>query len=135
MRAILIDPRAKIITEVECTGEGKDIYRLIECDTFTTVRVDERHHMFVDDNGLYVPNQCYFAWGTQEHLAGKGLVLGMTENGEEAPCTLRMSTVVMDVGFYVKQPIFSHLSHKEEPNVEILPGVKGFKITRTPHFK
>ena len=39
MRAILIDPFAKEITEVDYDGDYKKIYDLIDCKTFDVVNV------------------------------------------------------------------------------------------------
>lgn len=135
MHAILIDPKAKTIAYIEYNGDYKDIYRLIDATTFTTVRVNERNTLYVDDEGLFKPNQYYFAWGPQEHLGGKGLVVGLTEEGDDAPVSIDLKAVQRDVSFYDKQPIFSHIDEREEPHAEILPGLKGYKITRTAKFK
>ena len=51
-KAILIDSTNKTITEVE-KGEGiEDIYKYLNCSTFTVVGLDKNVDCFVDDEGL-----------------------------------------------------------------------------------
>lgn len=94
MRAILIDPYAKEIREVEHNGDFREIYTLLtepdihEVGTFSTVRLNRRDAVFIDDNGLYVaesrPEDVRFFQlaGYEQPLAGKGLVLGSDAEGE-----------------------------------------------------
>ena len=84
MKAILIDPFTRSVSEVEYSGNYKDIYDLIDCDTFTLASIDpDGDGIFVDDEGLFKPEQAFF-WhkGYPQPLAGKGLVLGCDEEGE-----------------------------------------------------
>lgn len=83
MRAILIDPFTRSISEVECNGM-EDIYRLTDCDTFTAVTINDHNDgIFVDDEGLFKPDQAFFKHKNYpEPLAGKGLILGCDEDGE-----------------------------------------------------
>jgi len=52
MKAILINPFNQTITEVEYSGDYKEIYKLIECSTFDCVNIDDDNTLFVDDEGL-----------------------------------------------------------------------------------
>lgn len=83
MRAILIDPFAKAVTETDFNGDYRHIYELIKCQTFDVARVTPGNVIFVDDEGLYVPDQAFFEWqGYHEPLAGRGLILGVDRSNE-----------------------------------------------------
>lgn len=84
MKAILIDPFARTISEVEYDGDYKSIYGFIDCDTFDCVRIGFNDAaIFVDDEGLINDKeQEFFVWkGFDQPLAGKGLILGADEDG------------------------------------------------------
>ena len=49
MKAILINPHEKIITEVEYSGNYKEIYSFIDCRTFDCVRLTPHEDMYIDD--------------------------------------------------------------------------------------
>lgn len=84
MRAILIDPIAKTVTEVDYGGKYTDIYKLIDCDTFTVVGIENDDAIYVDDEGLLKddPKYYFLYQGYAQPLAGKGLVLGTSEDGD-----------------------------------------------------
>ena len=61
MRAILINPEDKTVTEVDYDGDYKSIYKLIGCSTFDVVRTSTSNDgIYIDDEGLYAPIQ--FKW-------------------------------------------------------------------------
>ena len=102
MRGILIDPFARIITEIDYTGDFNQIYKLIDCEMFTTVNVtDAGDTLFVDDEGLINGKpQEFFGWyGYSQPLAGKGLLLGSTFDGESADTTLTVDFVRENVAW------------------------------------
>ena len=85
MRAILIDPFAKEITEVDYDGDYKKIYDLIDCKTFDVVNVPSGNDgIYIDDEGLYAPKQAWFTYRFNAHpmhqnipLVNKALVIGL----------------------------------------------------------
>ena len=100
MRAILIDPEAKTITEVDYTGDYKNIYVHIGVDCFTVVRLSPTETVFIDDEGLYRENQKYVIWKDYyQPLAGKGLILGIDESGESIATELDLQYVKSMVTF------------------------------------
>lgn len=85
MKAYLIDPFEKQITEVEHNGDYKQIQEFIEADLFTVVRINDFGDvLYVDDEGLLKEEgQAFFLFdGYPQPLAGKALVLGTTTEGE-----------------------------------------------------
>lgn len=87
MQAILIDPYTETIEEVEYSGDYKDISALLGCDLFTCVYIDNYDTLYVDDEGLYVDDQKYFKMkGYDQPLAGRGLILGSSDDGNTTDC-------------------------------------------------
>ena len=99
MRAILIDPYAQEIVEVEYSGDYNDIYKFLQCDLFTTVYMpDTMDSIYVDDEGLYVENQRYFKFADYpQPLAGMGLVLGCNDEGDSVSCESTLEQVKAQV--------------------------------------
>lgn len=99
MKAILINPKTKTIEAVETDGSLKDIYRLTECHCIDGVGLERRNYIWVDDEGLYnSPDHIFVVYGTK-HLAGNGLVLGLTGDGDNASTTLTLERVKSIVTF------------------------------------
>jgi len=89
MKAYLIDPFEKAITEVNYSGNWEDIAPMIGCDYFTAVQLnDDEDTVFVDDEGLLKDQSemHYFRIKMEPNyeqvIAGKGLVLGTNAEGE-----------------------------------------------------
>lgn len=88
MKAYLIDPFQKSISEVEYSGNWEDISKMINCDYFTVVNLnDDGDTVFVDDEGL-LRDQTYMKYfrirmepDFEQTIAGKGLVLGTDREG------------------------------------------------------
>lgn len=100
MRAILIDPVAKTVTEVDHKDDYRDIYRLIEAEPFTVLEVGPGDWLFLDDEGLYRPGQKFFRWKDYpQPLAGKGLLLGGDEEGDSVDTQRTIEWVQEHVGF------------------------------------
>jgi len=84
MRAILIDPEQRSITEIEYdNSDYKNICKLIDATLFDVARfADTRDAVYVDDNGLSANKRFFHLDGMATPLAGKGLVLGTDYQGE-----------------------------------------------------
>ena len=103
MKAYLIDPFAKTVSEVQYNGDYKTIYNLIssdniKVDTFTCVEInDQSDTIYVDDEGLNknLNQQAFFMFnGTP--LAGKGLVLGTDEEGDSQSPTITLQELMTE---------------------------------------
>ncbi len=105
MRAILIDPSNKTITEVDYNGDYQHIYALIGANCFDCVRIgdDEEHTIYVDDEGLYngkvQTGMFRYAGENPAYLAGKGLILATDEEGESVAATMALDAVADMVEF------------------------------------
>lgn len=94
MQAILIDPFTETIEAVDYSGDYKDIYALLGCALFTTVYTEMADTIYVDDEGLYVEDQRYFKLkGYPQPLAGRGLVLGSTDDGDSTDCVSSLQDI------------------------------------------
>ena len=85
MRAYLIDPFARSVKQVEYRGAIEEIYSFIQADCFDCCRFSTAHNdgVFVDDEGLFKPDQEFFMIGNYPSpLAGRGLVIGCDSEGE-----------------------------------------------------
>lgn len=108
MKAILIDPFTRSIDEVNYSGDYREIYKLIDCDTFDIACFSHEGvdaDVFVDDEGLFVEEQQFFyIEGCHSPLAGKGLVLGCNGEGDSigSPLTLREVREIVHFGMLCK---------------------------------
>lgn len=88
MKAYLIDPVQKAVTEVEHDESNSlaSIYKHTRCDCIDLVHIDRHDAIYVDDNGLLngIPFGMFVLTGTHRAapLAGYGLVLGVNNMGE-----------------------------------------------------
>lgn len=102
MRAILIDPFAITVRDIDLPGHHSDMDRLeaiyaalshetCKVDTIDGVRLGKRDFLLVDGNGLVreQPQRWFFIWGWHhETLAGKGLIVGADHAGNERATSL-----------------------------------------------
>jgi len=94
MQAILINPYTQTIEVVDYSGDWRDIKTLLGCELFTTVYLDGLDVLYVDDEGLYVEDQRFFKIrGYPQPLAGRGLVVGSTEEGDSTDCESTIETI------------------------------------------
>lgn len=94
MRAILIDPTTKTISEVEHNGDYKEIYNLIECSTFEAVSIVNNNTIYVDEEGLLDEEPGpFFQWEAYQPIPGKGLILATDEEGNSIGTTLELDFV------------------------------------------
>jgi len=111
VRAILINPFDETIKEAVYTGDYREIYDLIECQTFDIVNLFKvEDDLYVDDEGLFKDNQRYFSI-EGKNLAGRGLILSSDGEGESIGTTLTVEQVKEIVDFLPE-------GHKEIPHME-----------------
>lgn len=110
MLAYLIDPARLEVTEVQLGTDYREIYKLIDCSTFTVVAINDSDVIYVDDEGLLVSDlrkQIFFMYkGIPQPLAGKGLVVGTDlDTGENAEPKVRLMEVVKSVSYLTFQQV------------------------------
>jgi hypothetical protein len=108
IKAVLIDPLAETVTDVEYNGDYKQIYKHIQAELFTVVRLKDDDDVFVDDEGLLhltKDSRFFVLPDYPQPLVGRGLVLGNDpESGESTDCHhdaayYRDRVVFVDIGF------------------------------------
>lgn len=91
MKGYLINPFDQTIKPVilsDIDSNLKQIYALLDCTTIDAVyTIEDDHTIYVDDEGLFVSPQRFFKIAGQP-LAGKALVLGVSEDGDSIDAEL-----------------------------------------------
>lgn len=102
MKAVLIDPHTQSVTDVDLPEGGRleEMRELIGCTTLTAITLESGDSLFLDDEGLYAPNQKFFALPEDypEPLAGRGLVLGLNHSNGESIDAHFSSKDILDSG-------------------------------------
>lgn len=100
MKAILINPFDHTVKEVDYSGDFRDIYKLIEAQTFDVARISRMDGIFVDDEGLLnAPTHFFEHAEYPSPLAGKGLIVGCDDQGESQDCATNVDEVKSKVAF------------------------------------
>jgi hypothetical protein len=114
MRGILIDPTAKSVTEVDFTGDYKQIYKLCGFGYFECFEIAPGHTLFVDEEGLLKENNDFFQVNVKisalpHSFAGKGLVLGLDDSGESVGSELSVEDIAEKVKFFEDGEVVGYL--------------------------
>jgi hypothetical protein len=101
MRAIIINAQDRTISETDIDGSLKSLQQivggLIEPVTYG---LDDHHHCYVNEEGLLDHPQHFFMFKDgHEPLAGNGVILSSTEDGDEAACALPLDWLKERVTF------------------------------------
>ncbi len=112
MKGILINPHEETITEVEYSGNYKEIYDIIDCRTFDVATIYNTQDIYVDDEGLLIDNQRFFSINDRT-FGGKGLLLSHDDEGETKSTNLDLQ-IVQDMVQWLPE------GHKEELYMEFI---------------
>lgn len=84
MKAYLVDPLERQVSQIEFEGDWRTINELIGSDTFDIMPMENGDCVFVDDEGLLKPFSLFDLFLIEGYypLVGKGLVLGSDAEGE-----------------------------------------------------
>lgn len=97
MKAFLIDPEKKKVSIVDIdffVHDYRKISKMIEAKYFTTVRINSDHDtVYVDDEGLYTDKASFMLKSYPTPLKGKGLVLGVNDEGDSIEPVLSYETL------------------------------------------
>lgn len=95
MRAILIDPFAKSVSQIEISKANVlgDLYAAMDCHLVDVVRYNNLD-VWVDDEGLMKDDQKFFKLvDGHQPLAGKAVILESDREGESIPTTVSVADV------------------------------------------
>lgn len=106
-KAILIDPFACTVTEVDWNGNIDHIYELIshesmpvECFDCVSLGNAGNDAIFVDDEGLFKDSERFFRYrDINQPMAGKGLILGADDEGESIAPYINVDKVKKAISF------------------------------------
>ena len=107
MRAILIDPFTRTVSEIDTDAGLDDLYDVLQVDLISVVQVGAGHAMILDDEGLLKSKieQEYFQFvGVEQPFAGRAMILG-DEYGESRPARLPLDEVEKRVVFLDKEKV------------------------------
>lgn len=101
MRAIVINAKDRTITAIDIDRSLKSLQQIVGgMIEPVTQGLDEFHHCYVNEEGLLNNPQHFFMFRDgHQPLAGNGVILSSTEDGDEAPCTLLLDWVRERVTF------------------------------------
>jgi hypothetical protein len=134
MKGILIDPEHRIVREVQVGKDYKEIYKHIDCSCFTTIQMDSKNTLFLDDEGLLrSPRYFFILTGYHQPLAGKALLLGCTRAGDSTSASWTVKKLAAITSFTELE--VEGFDTKVEENVEMPGGGTGTRISTTPVFK
>jgi hypothetical protein len=114
MRAIIINAQDRTIIEAEVDGGLNSLQQIVGGLIEAVYSgLDDNHHCYVNEEGLLDQPQHFFMFtGGHQPLAGNGVILSSTDDGDEAACTLSLDWVKERVSFMdliaVRQWCWSH---------------------------
>lgn len=96
MRALLIDPVAKTVSEIDVENDWQAIAKAIGCSYIEAVPIGAGHVMYVDEEGLLQnPRQPFFETTLfPQPLCGKAIILGVKRNGDETDATVSVGKIM-----------------------------------------
>jgi hypothetical protein len=107
MKAILIDPFAQTVMEVEYDGDWQKISKIIGCQWFSTAGLRNGDTIYVDDEGMFAGETAFFRHNDYpQPLAGKGLILGTDDEGESVEPKLGVSDHASKITFVMPVKVF-----------------------------
>lgn len=95
MKAIKIDVVKKTVEDIEISGDLISMYKALECDCVTSVRITDDEILWVDDDGLLHDNPigAFLFENYPQVLSGHGLILGVTGSGENRSTKLKSESI------------------------------------------
>ena len=100
LRAILIDPFLRVISEVNVDNDLQSFYDILNIRTLAMVNIDNTNSLYIDDNGLLNNDNSLFEIASYaQPLAGRALVVAHNEEGETIETTLNIDQIRAMVGW------------------------------------
>lgn len=126
MRAIIVNAQERTVSEAEIEGSLKNLQSIVGgliAPVYEGLD-SKQHHAYVNDEGLLNDPQHFFMLNDgYQPLAGNGVILGTTDDGDEAPCTLPLDWVKQRVTFMDVQAVRQWAAN--EPGQEVVASFVG----------
>ena len=116
MRAIVINAGERTVSEAEIDGKLRTLQGIVG-GLITPVYdgLDAKHHAYVNDEGLLnTPQHFFMLRGGHQPLAGNGVILSTTRDGDEASCTLPLDWVKQRVAFMDLREVRKWIAREED---------------------
>src|SRR6516165_9985592 len=120
MRAIVINSEAQSVTETDIDGKLHSLQGIVGglIDPVYPGLEGTDHHCYVNDEGLLNNPQHFFMFKDgHQPLAGNGVILGTTDDGHEADCTLPLDWVTERVTFMDLQAVREWVANEPDQYV------------------
>ncbi len=110
MKGYKIDSINRQVTEVELSSDYRDIYNVVNCETFACPYITaENDALYCDDEGLLKPVEGFFLLeGYSQPIAGNGLILGTDDEGDSADARVDLETLKSRVKFMTHSQAYQH---------------------------
>lgn len=116
MRAIVIDAEQRTVSEADIDGKLHSLQQIVG-GLITPVYPGldgTGHHAYVNDEGLLNNPQHFFMLKDgHQPLAGNGVILSTTHDGDEAPATLPLDWVKERVTFMDRRAVHQWIDQQE----------------------
>jgi len=100
LRAILIDPLLRVISEVNVDNDLQSFYDILNIRSLAMVNIDNTNSLYIDDEGLLNNDNSLFEIASYaQPLAGRALVVAHNEEGETVETTLDIDQIRSMVGW------------------------------------
>lgn len=102
MRTIIINAADRIVIEAETDGKLASLQKIVDgpIEVVYAGLEEGEHHCYVDEEGMFKQPRHFFMFaGGHQPLAGNGVILGTTKDGNEAACRLSLDWIREHVSF------------------------------------
>ena len=130
MRAIIIDAEDRTVRETEFDGKLHSLQQIVGglIDPVYPGLEGTGHHCYVNDEGLLNNPQHFFMLKDgHQPLAGNGVILSTTPDGDEAPCALPLDWVKERVSFMDLRAVHEWVAREadQQVNAQVLGSLIG----------
>jgi hypothetical protein len=118
MKAILIDSVNKTVTELNLDPQKNMLtqwYKALDVNMVEVAHyITDHDSILVDEEGLFKPCDHFFVYeGAHQPFAGKGLVVGVNEDGETVACDITVKEVESKVKFMSRNEVIKLLESSQ----------------------
>jgi hypothetical protein len=103
IRAIVINVQERTVSEADTDGRLKSLQNIVGGRiemVYHPGLEGTGHHCYVNEEGLLNnPEHFFMLRDGRQPLAGNGVILGTTDDGNEAPCTLPLDWIKQRISF------------------------------------
>ena len=116
MKAIRIDATSRTISEVDYSGDYRQILVLIDAELFDCARFNRKGDaVFVSDIGMLDGTDHFFRIAGYRHpLAGNGLILGCDGEGNSTNPSVSLAWVTENTAFLTRGQVLDMFSGQDD---------------------